>query len=77
MFIVVSLTTNIVPKANYKFVGPQKGPTLHQHGIQCLHIVLGKTQHVFIHLSTSIVQTIAFPFEPLNFMHNSIMFLGS
>jgi hypothetical protein len=46
VFVVVSLTTNIMPKVNYKFVGPQKGPTPHQHGIQCLHIVLGKTQHV-------------------------------
>jgi len=50
--VVASHTTNNVPAANYRSVGPQSGPTPHEHVIQGPHATLGVVLPTFAHLST-------------------------
>jgi hypothetical protein len=52
---IASLITSIVFRINYKFVGPQNGPTPFEHTKQSLHILLGKVLSIFIHLATFVV----------------------
>jgi hypothetical protein len=54
--IVASHTTNIVLRTNYKFVKPQNGPTLHEHVVQGLHIIVGMVLPILTHLSTPIIK---------------------
>jgi hypothetical protein len=49
---VTSLTTHIMPRANYRFIEPQNGPTFHEYFAQNLHVSLGKVPPAFIHPST-------------------------
>jgi hypothetical protein len=49
-----SFAINIVLGINYKFVGPQNSPTLHEHVIQSHHTIIGETPPTFIHLSTHV-----------------------
>ncbi len=35
-------------------IGPQNGPTSHEHASQGSHVVLGKAQPSFVHLPTSV-----------------------
>ncbi len=48
--VIASHATNIMPKEKCRFVGPQNGPTPHEHATQGLHFVMGVTQP--IHLFT-------------------------
>jgi hypothetical protein len=67
--------TNITSRVNYIFIGSQNDPTFHECAIQCPHIVLGEVLLILIHLFTLITK-ITFPFEPLNYMYNTVSFLG-
>jgi hypothetical protein len=48
--VVTSSIMNIVSKTNYRFIEPQKGPTINEHATQGLHVIMGKTQPTFVHL---------------------------
>ncbi len=62
-------------EANYRFVKPQNDSTFHEHIAQGLHVVMGKTQFVFVNSSTPIGENV-FPLESLGPMHNPSMFFG-
>jgi hypothetical protein len=34
--VITFVTTNIMPKTNYKSHKPQNGPTLHEHVVTCM-----------------------------------------
>jgi hypothetical protein len=54
--VVASHATNIVPRANYRSIGPQNDPTFHEHVIQGLHVALGMVLLILAHLSTPIIR---------------------
>ncbi len=55
-FVIASHATNIMPRTNYRFVEPQKGPTFHEHDIQGPHVALGMVLPILAHLSTTIIK---------------------
>jgi hypothetical protein len=54
--VVASHTTNIMPGANCRYVGPQNGSTPHEYAVQSPHVVLGVVLHVLTHLSTHVIK---------------------
>jgi hypothetical protein len=50
--VITSISTIFVFGTNSMSIGPQNGPTPHEHASQSFHIVLGETQPTFIHLPT-------------------------
>jgi len=55
-FVIASHATSIVLGANYRFVGPQNGPSLHEHVVQSPYATLGVVLNVFTHLSTHVIR---------------------
>jgi len=68
---IASSTTNILPKANYKFIVPQNDPTFLEYVVLGLHIILGETLPRFVYLSTLVVG-ITFSLEVFSPMHDPI-----
>ncbi len=66
-------TTNILPRANYKSIGPQNDPTFFEYVVLGLHIILGEALPRFVSLST-LVGGITFLLETFTVMHNPITF---
>lgn len=59
---LASFISNIVPKTNYKSIGPKNGPIRHEHVIQGFEDVLGKTNlltfiHPFTHIGRNYLPT--------------------
>jgi hypothetical protein len=54
--VIASHATSTMPRANYRFVEPQNGPTLHKHVVQGPHTTIGMVLHVFTHLSTHVIR---------------------
>lgn len=54
--VIASLMTNTMYGTNHMCVESQNDPSLHEHVIQGLDIVMGETLFVFIHFSTPIVR---------------------
>jgi hypothetical protein len=54
--VVASHATNTVPRANYRSVEPQSGPTPHEIVIRGPHVVLDMVLQVFTHLSTHVIR---------------------
>jgi hypothetical protein len=53
--VVTSSIMNIVFKTDYRFIEPQKGPTINEHATQGLHVIMGKIQPTFFHLEDFLV----------------------
>ncbi len=43
-------------RANCRSVGPQNGPTFHEHVVQGLHVALGMVLPILAHLSTHVIR---------------------
>jgi hypothetical protein len=46
--------TSTVFGASYMSIGPQNGPTPHEHASQGFHTIMGKAQPIFVHFPTFI-----------------------
>jgi hypothetical protein len=51
---IAFVTTNIVPKTNYKPWEPQNGPTFYEHVTQGSHVILNETQPTFMYMPTCV-----------------------
>jgi hypothetical protein len=52
--VITFVTTNIMPKTNYKSHKPQNGPTLHEHVAKGFHVIMHEPQFTFMHMPTCV-----------------------
>jgi hypothetical protein len=54
--VIASHATSIVLGVNCRFVGPQNGPTFHEHAVQSPYVAMGVVLHVLAHLSKHVIR---------------------